>query len=79
MESVAPSLSLVLSSFRENGEEAFEKQAYFGLEEEQAVRICGLAQGSLQHAPRPPQGLLYCFQQAESLFNIKFEKLNLFN
>lgn len=47
MESASPSLSLVLSSCRENGGEAFEKQAYFGLEEEEAVRICGLAQGSL--------------------------------
>lgn len=73
------SLSPVLSSFRENGEEAFEKQAYFGLEEERAVRIVVLLRVLSSAPPTPPQGLIYCFQQAESLFNIKFEKLNLFN
>lgn len=50
---------------------AFEKQAYFCLEKEQAALMCGLTQ-ALFRTPHPP-GLVYFVRLSRFLFHIDFK------
>lgn len=73
---LSPSLSLILFIEREwvwgrAGGGAFEKQAYFCLEKEQAALMCGLTQ-ALSRTPHPP-GLVYFVRLSRFLFHIDFK------